>query len=681
MKRITTALPLVAILSAVSHVQATEAVPGQLPAARSLGSQQAAQLISVSELQSYRALPEYFEPDYVSERVRAGKLPPINERLPKEPLVFNVESMTDGVGRYGGVIRHVIGGRPEGWNWAAGQTLGWGGINYAVAECLTRTGPLFTINAQEQEPLPNLAKNWQWSDDGRTLTMHLIEGAKWSDGHPFTSEDIMFYWNDNVQDTNVAAFASPDTFGAGTQLRAVDDYTIEWRFEETSSAQVLFQMAFFQFCPGPAHVLKPHHPKYNPDTSYDQYRNALPASGSLPIATMGAWVPVVHRTDEIIVLRRNPFYWKVDSEGNQLPYIDEMHYRLTTWADRTVQTVAGSADFSNMENPANFVSALERSQNESAPARLEFGPRTLGWVLNLNMSETLGTKDEREVAIRQLNRDLAFRQAISHALDREALGQSLVRGPFSQPFAGGLYPDGPSVDDKSVVFYGYEPAIANGLLDSLGLIDTDNDGLRNWTEGPMKGQNLEIALIVKNDHVTDVSLAEGMVAMMRDVGIRLIPRPMHSNSADSREATSEFEWFLKRGDNNIIPIQRGEQLAALHSNVPLWHRGNGTDARVLAPFEEELATLMTAYRNAQDPTDQADLINRFNRIFTENLYQIGLTSVPGALIVSKRLRNVPAGAPILSYQWAEDAVMRERMWIDADSDVLELRPNTLPSDF
>lgn len=676
--KITTLLPLVVAATFSHSVFAAQAEPGKLPPARVFGAAKTMQLMDANELQSFKALAQYHEPTWVSKLVAEGKLPPVKERLPKEPLVYSAASMSDGIGQYGGVLRHVIGGRPEGWNWAAGQTLGWGGINYAVAECLTRTGPLFTLNPDQQQPLPNLAKSWEWSKDAKTLTMHLIEGAKWSDGAPFTSEDVIFYWEDNVLDTNVTAFTAPATFGEGAQLTALDDYTIQWTFAEPSSAQVLFKMAFFQFCPGPAHLLKPEHPRYNTAKTYQDYRNAQPANGGLPIATMGAWVPVEHRTDEIIVLRRNPYFWKVDEQGNQLPYINEMHYRLSTWGDRTVQTVAGSADFSNMENPANYVSALTRAQQKDSPARLDFGPRTLGWAVSLNMSETLSTADSREVAIRQLNRNLKFRQAISHAINRDALGQSLVKGPFSQPFAGGIYPDDPSVNADSVVFYAHNLKLAKALLDDLGLRDTDNDGIRNWTSGPQSGSNVEIALIVKNDHVPDTTLAEGMVAMMQDIGIRLIPRPMHSNSADSLEASSEFEWMLKRGDENRNPVQKGETLAALHNNVPLWHRGGGTTERNLQPFEKTLASLMARYLSSADPVEQAKLIAEFNHLFTENVYQIGLTSVPGALIVNKRVRNIPAGTPILAYQWAEDAVMRERLWLDSMPKVDELLPETLP---
>ncbi|MDP1092126.1 ABC transporter substrate-binding protein, partial [Klebsiella pneumoniae] len=92
-----------------------------------------------------------------------------------------------------------------------------------LSECLTRTAPLFQFEASDVEPLPNLAKGWDWSPDGHTLTMHLIEGAKWSDGAPFDADDVMFYWEDNVRAPNVSPLngATQETFGVGTTLKKV----------------------------------------------------------------------------------------------------------------------------------------------------------------------------------------------------------------------------------------------------------------------------------------------------------------------------------------------------------------------------------------------------------------------------------------------------------------------------
>ncbi|RTR02976.1 ABC transporter substrate-binding protein [Halomonas nitroreducens] len=667
----------VGLLMASQAAIAADANPTSLPPAPEFEARGQVQTLPRDRLFDFRALEQYQEPAWVREKVEKGVLPPVEERLPAEPLVFEKAGMPDGIGVYGGVLRHVIGGRPEGWNWAAGQTQGWGGISYTVAECLTRTGPLFMLPPDEQEPLPNLARRWEWSEDGRQLTMHLVEGAHWSDGAPFTSEDVRFYWEDNVLDPNVATFASPGTYGEGTTLEVVDEHTVRWTFQDPASAQVLFQMAFFSFCPGPAHVLKEHHPRYNEANSYNDYVNALPVD-ELPIPTMGAWVPTEYRSDELVLMRRNPYYWKVDSAGNQLPYVDEMQFKLTTWSDRTVQAVAGSADFSNMENPANYVSALQRAHAEEAPARLEFGPRTVGWSLDLNLAEEMGTDDDRQRAIRQLNRQLTFRQALSHAIDRQALGQSLVRGPFTHAFAGGVFPEGPAVDADSVVFYGYDPELANALLDDLGLKDTDGSGLRNWTEGPMAGEDLEITLQIVNEYPTDVTLAEGLVAMFRDIGIRLIPRPMSGTAFDNREGSAQFDMLIRRADDHIVPIQTGDIFAPLHEGTPVWHLGSDEFPRELMPFEQRLAELMTTYQRETDGERQAALIGEFNRVFTENLYQIGLTSAPGALIVNKRLKNVPAGTPIRTYQWAEDALIRERLWTPEDQQLGELRPETLP---
>jgi len=216
----------------VPHAFAADAQPSALPKAQPFPGQGKAMLLSQKDLMEYKALASYSEPEWVNKLVKEGKLPPVKDRLPKEPMVFNSKGMPDGPGVYGGVFRMVSGGRPEGWNYNAGKNSGWGGTEYTVAECLTRTGPLTTIKKEEQTPLPNLAKSWEWSDDGKQLTMHLIEDAKWSDGKPFSSDDVMFLWNDNILDQHVTAWANADTYGKGTTLEAVDKNTIRWTFKE-----------------------------------------------------------------------------------------------------------------------------------------------------------------------------------------------------------------------------------------------------------------------------------------------------------------------------------------------------------------------------------------------------------------------------------------------------------------
>jgi peptide/nickel transport system substrate-binding protein len=663
-------------------VQAQE-LTGELPDPPEFSAQSEPTFVSVSDILEYKALPEYHEPDWVTTKyVDAGTLPPVAERLPKEPMVYKTANMPDGVGVYGDTMRHVIGGRPEGWNYIGGQSQGWGGIDIGMSECLTRTGPLFEVKAEELEPMPNLAKSWEWSEDGHELTMHLIEGAKWSDGDPFDADDVMFYWNDNVLDENVSPLngATPETFGVGTTLESIDPYTIKWTFKEARPAQYLYAMAYGTFCPGPSHILKPQHPKYNADNTYEEYKNAFPPE-YMNIPVMGAWVPVEYRPDDIIVLRRNPYYWKVDENGNQLPYLNEMHYRLSTWADRDVQAVAGSGDFSNLEQAESFIEALKRSAEDTAPARLQFGARTIGYAVRMNFSANgWGEPDERAQAVRELNRNLDFRKAITIGLDRQRLGDSLVRGPFTAIYPGGLYAGTTYYDKASTVYYQYNVDAANGLLDGLGLVDTDGNGIRNFPAGTAGGGDVEITLLANTDYGTDTNLAEGVIQQMEPLGIRVIANFQQGTARDDMAQAGQFDWSVERQGSEVVSVVQGTSaLAPTGPRTHPFHRA-GTDGTLdLLPFEQELVDTVNAFIATSDNAERAELMKKYQHTFTENVYSVGLTQYPGALIINKRFANIPAGAPIFMFNWAEDNIIRERVFVPADKQGdYELHPETLP---
>ncbi|MER9844708.1 ABC transporter substrate-binding protein [Mesorhizobium australicum] len=630
----------------------------------------------------FKALPDYHEPDWVTEKyVKAGKLPPVKDRLPKEPLVFKTANMPDGVGVYGDTMRHVIGGRPEGWNYGAGQTQGWGGIDIGLSECLTRTAPLFQVEAKDTEPLPNLAKSWDWSADGHKLTMHLVEGAKWSDGVPFNADDVMFYWDDEVMDPNVSPLngATQETFGVGTTLKKIDDYTVEWTFKDAFPKQHLYAMAYGTFCPGPAHILKPRHPKYSKNT-YDQFKNAFPPE-YMNMPVMGGWVPVEYRADDIIVMRRNPYYWKVDEKGNQLPYLNELHYKLSTWADRDVQAVAGAGDFSNLEQPENFVASLKRAAEANAPARLAFGPRLIGYNLRLNFSANgWGNPDERGQAIRELNRNEDFRKAVTMALDRKALGDSLVKGPFTAIYPGGLSSGTSFYDRKSTVYYPFDLEGAKAELAKAGLKDTDGDGIVNFPAGTAGGKNVEIVMLVNNDYTTDKSLAEGVVAQMEKLGLRIVLNGLNGTQRDATQYSGRFDWLIRRNEQELTSVvQNTVQLAPVGPKTSWDHRAPESGEVDLMPFEKDLVDIVNKFVSSADNNQRASLMRDFQKISTEHVYNVGLTEYPGALIVNKRFSNIPQGTPIFMFNWAEDSIIRERVFVAADKQAkYELFPEELP---
>jgi peptide/nickel transport system substrate-binding protein len=630
----------------------------------------------------FKSLPEYHEPEWVTEKfVKTGGLPAVKDRLPKEPLVFKTGNMPDGIGVYGDTLRHVIGGRPEGWNYSAGQSQGWGGIDIAMSECLTRTAPLFQVEAKDIEPLPNLAKAWEWSADGHKLTMHLIEGAKWSDGDAFDADDVMFFWEDNVLDPNVSPLngATQESFGPGTTLTKIDAYTVEWTFKEAFPRQYLYAMAYGTFCPGPSHILKTKHPKYA-QTTYDQYKNGFPPE-YMNIPVMGAWVPVEYRPDDIIVLRRNPYYWKVDEDGNQLPYINELHYKLSTWADRDVQAVAGSGDFSNLEQPENFVESLKRAAQDNAPARLAFGPRLIGYNLYMNFSGNgWGQPDARGQAIRELNRNEHFRKAVTMAIDRKRLSESLVKGPFTAIYPGGISSGTSFYDRQSTVYYPFDLEGAKAEVANAGLKDTDGNGIVNFPADKAGGKDVEITLLVNNGYNTDKNLAEGVIGQLEKLGLRVIINALDSNQRDAANYGGRFDWMIMRHHAELASVvQNTEQLAPTGPRTSWHHRAPEGGQLDLMPFEQQLVDVVNKFISSQDKDERAELMKQYQKIYTANVNTVGLTEYSGALIINKRFSNIPSGAPIFMFNWAEDTIIRERVFVKADKQGdYELFPEQLP---
>ena len=624
-------------------------------------------LVGRNDLWSYQACDSYNESPLTKAAVEAGKLPPIEERLPKNPWMAKTDVMPDGIGEYGGTFRHVIGGRPEGWNWLAGQHSGWGGITDQLMPGLTRLGPLWQIKPEEAEALPNLATRWEWNDDKTELTMYLLEGARWSDGDIFDTEDIDFWYNDNVQNGNVSSWMPKDALGVGTTLEVLGPYSFKFNFTAAKGPAFLSQLAYMGGAPGPSHILKPHHPTYNSDATYESYKNALPAS-QVPVVNMGEMVPVLHKVDEVVVTRRNPYYWKVDAECNQLPYINEFIYKLTTWDDRTTQALAGTGDFSNMENPGNYVEALKQNKDPDSPVKSVFGSRLLSWGLFINLSSEFGTSSDYERNLRQVFRNKDFRIAISHAMDRDTIGQSVARGPFFHPFAGGYAAGSPYHKFEDSIYYSYNVDKANSILDGLGLKDTDGNGIRNLTSG----EDMEIDITHINTYSTDIKIADALVPQFEAIGMRVILKPTN----DSQAVLDSGAYSMKIDRNQwVVATKNMATHIPLTSAMPGWHKNNEGD---LLPFEEEIRDLGFAIQASDSLGEIADLAGQIQRVRTENVYTVGLVQTPAALLIHKRIKNAHPGVPVYMYEWAEDGLMRPRLWVAKGDQIDEYLPGVLP---
>ena len=280
---------------------------------------------------------------------------------------------------------------------------------------------------------------------------------------------------------------------------------------------------------------------------YTSFQNAL-APDALPVVTMGPWVPVEYKTDELLIMRRNPYFWMVDEAGNQLPYIDEAVYQKgPSGVGRTLCTLAGGCDHTNLENPSSeYVEALTRAQEPDAEFIMNWGPEDLAFNIQLNQSLSLGVKDDRDQAIRELFREDKFRQALSHALDRDGIAQSLMRGPFLRAFPGGVYPGSPEFDKDSVVYYPYNVERAKALLAELGLEDTDGNGILNFTAGPIAGQDVIVSLATSQDANESQAIGDQVAAMFAAVGIKVNPRPQTSQATTDMNVSGEWDMQIDR---------------------------------------------------------------------------------------------------------------------------------------
>ncbi|MBZ0301263.1 MAG: ABC transporter substrate-binding protein [Anaerolineae bacterium] len=681
---ITLLLGVTALVPVAAQAEVAPPIPYPDPNELGVGGGEVNRL-PIDQIVTYKALPEYHQAPWLDQFVASGELPPVEERLPKEPQVYLTSGMKDGIGVYGDLWRGFSACPTAGYNDMAGTTMGWFGIESYTSRygALVKTGPLFRAD-QDIILMPEIAKSWEWSDDGMQLTMNLIEGAKWSDGVPFTADDVMFVWEGYVLDDNVAAPRHQDAWswdGKPATLEKVDDYTIRFTFPVSKPLDAFYLMNEDNFHVMPAHQLKSLHPKWSeadPKPSYRDFADALKPD-DLPLVTMGPWVITEYKTDELMIMRRNPYYWKVDEAGNQLPYMDEIQYRKgPSGIGRDLCTIAGDCDHMNLENPSTFVEAMTQAQAPEATYNVSWGPETLGYYVQFNFALNFGVDGDRDVALRELFRDLRFRQAMSYASDRDGIAQSIMRGPFLRGWAGGLYPGAPDFDKESVVYYPYDVASANALLDEIGLMDTNGDGVREWTEGPMAGEPVVIQLLASQDAKETQSVAEALVNQWAAVGIQVNMRIM--DSATNTEVNNAGTWdaqVSRGGQAFALPFTNVTTLAPITKIGLNWHR-EGDQPREMLDFEQQLVDIVNQYRTTYDAAGRKELMRQYNQIFTENVYDLGIFVGRYGLGTAKRVKNIPDGTPVFMYTWVEDAVLLDMLWTPVDEQLPQNHPDTIP---
>lgn len=423
---------------------------------------------------------KYNEAPMLKIKVAAGELPPVERRLPEKPVV--VQPIEE-IGQYGGTVRIPY----VGANWVLDVTF------------IRGVEPLLRLDTDLKTIVPNLADKWEFSEDGKTLTIYLLRGIKWSDGVPFNTDDIMFWYEDILlnKELTPAIKSTLRPGGEVIKVEKVDDYTVRMRFATPYPLmEIMFVSPYGVIKPfEPAHHLKQFHIKYNPkadelakENGFDywyQYLNKkrarmwinVPLEPDLP--TLGAFRCAKKETDYYI-FERNPYYWKVDPEGNQLPYIDKV--LSTMVSNKEVlngKIVSGEADFGWMFT--HLVDYTLYKENEkSGNYRVMPWPGALLTVYEPNQTH-------KDPVLRKIFQDVRFRRALSLAINREEINDVVYFG-LGVPSQMTLLPGSSYFEPEfQKAYVEYNPEKANQLLDEMGLEWDTNHEYRLRPDGKRLG--------------------------------------------------------------------------------------------------------------------------------------------------------------------------------------------------
>ncbi|HSS66192.1 MAG TPA: ABC transporter substrate-binding protein, partial [Gammaproteobacteria bacterium] len=290
------------------------------------------QQLELSEFERQRRSLELDENPAFAARVAAGELPPVDQRLPREPLIL---LPYEECGRYGGVLRGLSLAPTAGTS----EIMSWRQVN------------LVRLSDDLQTIVPNVARAWSWGKERRSITIHLRKGHRWSDGHPFTADDVVFFFEDIVKHPELYK-KPPSGWTAGGEAltaRRIDETTVRFEFAAPFPAFLMYlATGGSYFTPyAPKHVLAPLHIRHNPGADraakeagykdwvsrfgvyWDKWKDELyDSEESLEVPTLDSHVLADTPTQEKRRYVANPYYFKIDSSGKQLPYIEAHHERF-----------------------------------------------------------------------------------------------------------------------------------------------------------------------------------------------------------------------------------------------------------------------------------------------------------------------------------------------------------------
>ena len=567
------------------------------------------------ELLRRRAFKEAPE---LAARVRAGKLPPVAERLPENPLVVRPIAET---GRYGGELRSAV---PD-------EISSSGFMRRMLNENLMGY----------ERPLPNsielnLAESFRFSEDGTSAVFKIRRGIRWSDGAPFTADDILFFYHDMELDADARQSVTPLHFwlvdGRPMRLEKIDAYTL--RFSAEKPLTRLLKALSDYYIAFPRHILAKYHPRYNSNASYEEFRRrtteaARDLDPELP--RLSAWYPVQWTRGQSVVYERNPYYWKVDTEGNQLPYADRVVVKVVSELESIrLRFINGELDFIGRYSHLPSYAALKRHEN-TGRYRLHLSGPGPGPVFYLNWKTP-------KKHLRQAIRDRRVRMAMSHAINREEVNQILYYG-LLEPCGFSFRRPCPYFSREAYTRYSeYDPDKARALLAEAGYHDRDGDGFREFPDGSRFALTLDVAMDWGYEDI-----CEFIAGYWGEIGIKVHLNIALTQILYPRYVTGDWDARCQTMEATVDPMGRPHYWMIMGPTHPFWHRQADEDAppwlrRATRHLEEALETFDAERAHA--------LMAKVRDIYSEEVPAIGVGSLFRVWGSSRRLGNVPENTAV-----------------------------------
>ena len=643
------------------------ALPAATASAQATGAPEAkigAQLIGKLEgpelvLDATKWPKKLAEAPMLAEMVKGGKLPPVEKRVPEEPMVVKP---LHSVGRYGGTWRRGFTGPGDGEN----------------GNRIVSTDKILFWDYTGTKVMPCVAKDWKQSDDGKSVTIHLRKGMKWSDGAAFTANDFVFWYEEVYLNKDLVPVPHPDFMANGRSgsIRKVDDLTVVFEFQDPNflfvdilagstaigggqATQAMGGRSMGAYMP--AHYIKQFLPKFSSKDEVEKKAKAAGFDGwvsyirnrwdwrlnpELPVLT--PWKTATPINTPTWVLERNPYYMGVDSAGNQLPYIDRISMTLAENLEvLNLRAIAGQYDLQERHTAlAKLPVFLENRAKVGYDVRLD--PALNGSDATLQTNQAYDADPE----IAKWLHTTDFRRALSMGIDRDQLNETFWVGvgtPGSVAPAESLpYSPGPEWRKKWSTL---DVKQANALLDKVGLSKKDGEGYRLRTDG--KGRlRLELQTSA-GAFVPHTQIAEMIKEQWKKIGIQADVKEMERSLFFTRIASNEQQIALWANDGSevlylfprhALPLDPVEAL--LGTPIARWYASNGSQGK--GPKDPRMISALEMYRSANGKKTQEryKLAQEIWKILVDEQYSIGTVGLSpatmGVRIVSNKLGNIPA---------------------------------------